>query len=108
MQRWRRIGRVAAVVTAAAAAIVLVGSVAAAPLEREHYSFEESDTFTDTECGAPITIDYTGEFSGVFMLKDKKPGGPTPPYFFDNYSGVETLHQHRERQDGDGYPPGPV
>ena len=71
--------------------LVLVGPVAAAPLEREHYSFEQSDTFTDTECGAPITIDYTGEFSGVFMLKDKKPGGPTPPYLFDNYSGVETF-----------------
>ena len=90
MKRRRRIGRVASVLTAATAALVLVGSVAAAPLEREHYWFEDSDTFTDTECGAPITIDYTGEFSGVFMLKDKKPGGPTPPYFFDNYLGVET------------------
>lgn len=90
MKRRRRIGRVASVLTAATVALALVGSVAAAPLEREHYSFEDSDTFTDTECGAPITIDYTGEFSGVFMLKDKKPGGPTPPYLFDNYSGVET------------------
>ncbi len=91
MKRFRRLGRVASVLTTALAALVLVAPVAAAPLEREHYSFEESDTFTDTECGAPITIDYTGEFSGVFMLKDKKPGGPTPPYLFDNYSGVETF-----------------
>ena len=91
MKLSRKTGRVASIVTAAIAAFVLVGSVAAAPLEREHYSFQESDTFTDTECGAPITIDYTGDFSGVFMLKDKKPGGPTPPYFFDNYSGVETF-----------------
>jgi len=90
MKHSRRIGRIASVLTAATAVIVLVGSVAAAPLEREHYSFQQSETFTDTECGAPITIDYTGEFSGVFMLKDKKPGGPTPPYLFDNYSGVET------------------
>ena len=91
MKDSRRIGRIASVLTAATAVIVLAGSVAAAPLEREHYSFEESDTFTDTECGAPITIDYAGEFSGVFMLKDKEPGGPTPPYLFDNYSGLETF-----------------
>ena len=90
MEHRRTIGRVAAVLTTVIAVMVLVSPVAAAPLEREHYSFEDSDTFTDTECGAPITIDYTGKFSGVFMLKDRKPGGPTPPYLFDNYSGVET------------------
>jgi hypothetical protein len=84
-------GRVASVLTAAIAALVLVGSVAAAPLEREHYSFEDSDTFTDTDCGDPITIDYTVQGSGVFMLKDRRPGGPTPPYVFDDYSFVETF-----------------
>ena len=94
MEHRLTIGRVAAVLTTVIAVMVLVSPVAAAPLEREHYSFEDSDTFTDTECGAPITIDYTGKFSGVFMLKDRKPGGPTPPYLFDNYSGVETIrHQ---------------
>jgi hypothetical protein len=62
----------------------------AAPLEREHYSFETTDTFTDTECGDPITIDYAAQFSGVFMLKKGRAGDPTP-YFFDNYSGVETF-----------------
>ena len=90
MEHRRTIGRYAAVLTTVIAVMVLVSQVAAATLEREHYSFEDSDTFTDTECGAPITIDYTGKFSGVFMLKDRKPGGPTPPYLFDNYSGVET------------------
>ena len=80
MEHWRTTGQVAAVLTAVIAALVLVGPVAAAPLEREHYSFEDSDTFTDTECGDPITIDWTGTCSGVFMLKDRKPGGPTPPY----------------------------
>ena len=65
-------------------------AVGAAPLEREHYSSQDQDTFTDTECGAPITIDYTAEFSGVFMLKQGRAGDPTP-YFFDNYSGVETF-----------------
>jgi hypothetical protein len=91
MKHWRRISRVASVLTAAIAAMVLVGSVAAAPLEREHYSFEDSDTFTDTDCGAPITIDFAVHGSGVFMLKDRRPGGPTPPYLFDNYSSVETF-----------------
>ena len=91
MKRSRRIGAVASVLTTAITALVLVGSVAASPLQREHYSFEESDTFTITDCGDPITIDFTVASSGVFMLKDKKPGGPTPPYLFDNYSTVETF-----------------
>lgn len=91
MQRSPMIRRVASVLTAATAALALAGSVTAAPLEREHYSFEDSGTFTDTDCGDPITIDWTGTFSGVFMLMDRRPGGPTPPYLFDNYSGVETF-----------------
>ncbi len=90
MTHWRRTGQVASVLTAVIAALVLVGSVAAAPLEREHYSFEDSDTFIETDCGDPITIDWTVTGSGVFMLKDRRPGGPTPPYYFDNYSSVET------------------
>jgi hypothetical protein len=64
------------------------GAASAEPLERERYSFQESDTFTDTECGAPITIDYVAEFFGLFMLKEGRAGDPTP-YLFDNYSGVE-------------------
>ena len=90
MEHRRTIGRVAAVLTAVIAVTVLVSPVAAAPLEREHYSFEDSDTFTVTDCGDPITIDWTVTGSGVFMLKDRRPGGPTPPYYFDNYSSVET------------------
>jgi hypothetical protein len=76
---------------ACAAALVLTvsGTASAQPLEREHYSFQESDTFTDTECGAPITIEYSAEGSGVFMLKEGRRGDPTP-YFFDNYQVVET------------------
>lgn len=91
MKHRRGIGRVASVLTAAIAAMVVVGSAAAAPLEREHYSFEDSDTFTVTDCGAPITIDYTVQGSGVFMLNDRQPGGPTPPYLFDNYWSLETF-----------------
>jgi len=67
-----------------------LSAAGAAPLEREHYSSHDEDTFTDTECGAPITIDHTADFSGLFMLKQGRAGDPTP-YFFDNYSGVETF-----------------
>jgi hypothetical protein len=67
-----------------------VETASAEPLERERYSFQELDTFTDTQCGAPITVDYAAEFSGLFMLKQGRAGDPTP-YFFDNYFGVETF-----------------
>jgi hypothetical protein len=73
-------------------AFVVAGSspASAKPVVKEHYSFQQSDTFTDTECGDPITIDYTAEFSGVFKLSPRRQGDPTP-YLFDNYSGVETF-----------------
>lgn len=77
------VGCVAALVLTAAA------PAAAAPIERENYEFEESDVFTETECGAPITIDYHDKGSGVFMLKQGRHGDPTP-YLFDNYGGVAT------------------
>jgi hypothetical protein len=70
--------------------VVAAAPVGAKPLERERYTSEDTDTFTDTECGAPITIDYVGKFSGLFMLKKGRRGDPTP-YVFDNYSGVETF-----------------
>jgi len=83
--------RVVSLLVACVVGIVGFGATAvgAAPLEREHYSSHDEGTFTDTECGAPITIDYAADFSGVFMLKQGRAGDPTP-YFFDNYSGVET------------------
>ena len=34
-----------------------------------HPAFQQAFTFTDTECGAPITIGYVAEFSGPFMRK---------------------------------------
>jgi len=84
--------RLASVGALCVSAIVMMAAVpvAARPLEREHYTSVDTDTFTDTECGAPITIDYVGTFSGLFMLKKGRAGDPTP-YFFDNYSGVETF-----------------
>ena len=75
---------------ASAVVVMAAAPVAAKPLERERYTSVDTDTFTDTECGAAITIDYRGQFSGLFMLKRGRGGDPTP-YFFDNYSGVETF-----------------
>lgn len=83
--------RLVPVAAACAGALILstTSPAAAAPLEREHYSFEDSDSFTDTECGAPITIDYHVEGSGLFMLKQGRAGGP--PLLFDNYESAETF-----------------
>jgi hypothetical protein len=75
---------------ASGALMAVTQAASAAPLEREHYSGSFDDTFTDTDCGDPITIDYHVEFSGLFMLKEGRRGDPTP-YFFDNYSSVETF-----------------
>lgn len=67
-----------------------VAPAGAEPIEREHYTFHVSDTITDTECGAPITVDYVADFSGLFMIKEGRAGDPTP-YVFRNYSDVETF-----------------
>ena len=79
-----------AIACASGALLAVTQAASAAPLEREHYSDSFDDTFTDTECGDPITIEYHNEFSGVFMLRDGRRGDPTP-YFFDNYSSVESF-----------------
>ena len=78
-----------AVAAAGALIFAIPTSASAKPIEHEHYSDSFTDTFTDTECGDPITIDYTAEFSGVFKLNARKGSAPVP-YFFDNYRGVET------------------
>ncbi len=48
------------------------GAASAKPIVHDHYEDSETDTFTDTECGAPITIDYSAEFSGVFKLQAER------------------------------------
>ena len=84
-----RVIKMGAAVCVGAIVVAAASPVSAKPIEQEHYSFQESDTFTDTECGEPITIDYAAEFSGLFKLKSGRHGDPTP-YLSDNYSGVET------------------
>jgi hypothetical protein len=78
-----------AVACAVGSLLAVAAPVSAGPLEREHYSGTDSWTFTDQDCGAPITIDASAEFSGLFMLKAGRRGDPTP-YFVDNYSSVVT------------------
>jgi len=78
-----------ALACATGALLVVAPSAGAAPIEREHYSGSEDDTFVETECGDPMTLDYHVDFEGLFMLKQGRRGDPTP-YFFDNYSSVET------------------
>ena len=84
-----RVIKVGAAVCVGAIVVVAASPVSAKPIEQERYTFQDSDTFTDTECGEPITIDYTAEFSGLFKLKPGRHGDPTP-LISDNYSGVET------------------
>jgi len=84
-----RVIKVGAAVCVGAIVVAAASPVSAEPIEQEHYTFQASDTFTDTECGEPITIDYTAEFSGLFKLRPGRHGDPTP-LVFDNYSGVET------------------
>ena len=85
-----RVIKMGAAVCAGAIVVAAAAPVSAKPITRECYSFQESDTFTDTECGNPITIDYTAAFLGLFKLKSGRHGDPTP-YLFDNYSSVETF-----------------
>ena len=84
-----RVIKAGAAVCIGAIVVAAAAPVSAKPIEQEHYTFQESDTFSDTECGEPITIDYTGDFSGLFKLQSGRHGDPTP-LIFDNYSGVET------------------
>ena len=78
-----------ALACAAGALSVVAPTAGAAPIEREHYSGSDDDSFVETECGDPMTIDYHVDFDGVFMLKQGRRGDATP-YYFDNYSSVET------------------
>jgi hypothetical protein len=78
------IGAVAAAMVTAAT--MLAPTASAAPLEREHYSFNDSFTFDD--CGFLVRDDVVGH--GVFLLKQGHAGDPTP-YLFDNYDIVETF-----------------
>ncbi len=64
-------------------------ALSSAPLQRENYSFQLNEHFTNSDCGAPIDIDYVAEGSGVFMLKAGHED-PTPSYF-DNYRLVESF-----------------
>jgi len=82
----RRTRRLLVALTAIGVAAVGAGTVEAEPLDREHYSGTDSDSFDD--CG--FTIDVEATFSGLFMLKEGRRGDPTP-YVFDNYRYVNVF-----------------
>ena len=91
----RSLGMVAGGLLATAASfgalIVMIPSVVEAePLVRKHYDETFTEPFTDTTCGDAITIDYTIHFTGLLMIKPGRAGDPKP-YFFENYSEVETF-----------------
>lgn len=69
-----------ALVTAVSALALMWGPVAAAPIVREAYEWEDAGSWDD--CGLPLTFEAYG--SGVFMLKQGRAGDPTP-YLSDNY-----------------------
>ena len=94
-----RVFRTFVALCAGALVVAIPAGASAKPIVHDHYSDTDTDTFTDTECGAPITIDYSAEFSGVFKLQVKKATAPIP-YLSDNYSGCRAIHERRQRQDG--------
>ena len=73
--------RIALSIMAVIAAVgVAWAPVAAAPLVREAYSWEDAGAWDD--CGIPLTFEAHGR--GLFMLKMGRAGDPTP-YLSDNY-----------------------
>ena len=70
MKYSRRIGGMAAVLTAAAAAVALAVPVAAAPLDRGTFHFE--DTFVDDDfCGAGLEVRIEVVVDGRFMFNQR-------------------------------------
>src|SRR5262245_9580702 len=70
---------------AVGAVLAIAAPAAASPPPSNHYSFRDESTFTNTDCGDPITVNYVNESSGLFKLKNG-----SKLLFFNNYSSVET------------------
>jgi hypothetical protein len=70
MKYSRRLGRIAAVFTATVVAVALAAPVAAAPLDRGAYHFE--DTFIDGDfCGAGLAVQIEIVVDGRFMFNKR-------------------------------------
>ena len=87
-KHWRRIGRVAAVLTAATVVVALAAPVAAAPLEQG--TFHEEFTFIDRDfCGAGLEVQFDGVVDGRFLVTRRGQDGLV--YFMDNIHVTDTL-----------------
>jgi hypothetical protein len=70
MKHLRTMGRIAAVLTAMAAAVALAAPVVARPLDRGTYHFE--DTFVDDDfCGAGLAVQIEIVVDGRFMFNQR-------------------------------------
>lgn len=88
MRNSRRIGRVAAVVTAAAVVVTLAAPVTAAPLEKG--TFHEEFSFVDPDfCGAGLEVRFDGVADGRF--KAMRRGRDGLVYFMEHVHVTETL-----------------
>jgi hypothetical protein len=84
----RRIGRVAAVLTAAAVAVALTAPVAAAPLEQG--TFHDEFSFIDPDfCGAGLEVRFDGVVDGRFLVTRRGQDGLV--YFMENIHITETV-----------------
>jgi hypothetical protein len=84
----RRIGRVAAVLTAAVVAVAVAAPVTAAPLEQG--TFHDEFSFIDPDfCGAGLTVHFAGVVDGRFLVTRRGQDGLV--YFMENIHITETV-----------------
>jgi hypothetical protein len=84
----RRIGRIAAVLTAAAVAVAVAAPVTAAPLEQG--TFHDEFSFIDPDfCGAGLTVRFDGVVDGRFLVTRRGRDGLV--YFMENVHITETV-----------------
>lgn len=83
-----KIGRLAAVLTAAGLAVALAAPVAAAPLERG--TFRDEFSFTDPDfCGAGLEVRFDGVAEGRFLVNRRGRDGLV--YFMEHVHVTETV-----------------
>jgi hypothetical protein len=88
VKQLRRIGRVAAVLTAALVAVALAAPVVAAPLE--HGTFHDEFSFIDPDlCGAGLEVQVDVVVDGRFLATRRGADGLV--YFMENVHRTDTL-----------------
>ena len=88
MKHSRRIGRVAAVLTAATVAVAMAAPIAAAPLD--HGTFHDEFDFIDPDfCGAGIEVRFDVVVDGRFLVTRRGRDGLV--YFMENIHRTDTV-----------------